>query len=206
MKTLFERYPKLKLVSDEISRALDLIIDTYENGGKLLLCGNGGSAADCDHIVGELMKSFTLPRPIDTALAERLCGMGETGRELSTLLEQALPAVSLCEHNSLTTAYGNDRSGKAVFAQQLLGHGRQGDVLLALTTSGNSANCLYAATLAKAMGISVISITGESGGKISALSDVAIALPESQTYLVQELTLPLYHHLCLEIEKYFFGE
>jgi hypothetical protein len=134
-----------------------------------------------------------------------LTAMGAEGKELAPLLENPLTAVSLCEHNSLTTAYGNDRCPDTVFAQQLLGHGKKGDVLIALTTSGNSKNCVYAATLAKAMGISVISVTGALGGKISTLADVAIKLDESETYLVQELTLPLYHYLCAELEKHFFA-
>ena len=205
MKELIMRYEKLGNVKNETEAALKLLINTYENGGKLLLCGNGGSAADCDHIVGELMKSFKLKRPIDNKLAAKLEALGETGKELAPLLEKALPAISLCEHNSLTTAYGNDREPSAIFAQQLLGHGKAGDTLLALTTSGNSKNCVYAATLAKALGINVISVTGAFGGRISDIADVAIKLPETETYLVQELTLPLYHYLCAELEKHFFG-
>ena len=205
MKELLSRYPELECVKNDITNAFELLKATFENGGRLLLCGNGGSAADCDHIAGELMKSFKMKRPIDKELSDALSEMGDEGKELSILLEKALPTVSLCEHNSLTTAYGNDRSSDAVFAQQLLGHGKAGDTLLALTTSGNSKNCLYAATLAKAMGIRVVSITGALGGRISALADVSIKLPETETYLVQELTLPLYHYLCAELEKYFFS-
>ena len=204
MKNLIERYPLLGGVKEEISAACELLRTTYTQGGKLLLCGNGGSAADCDHIVGELMKSFKLKRPISNTLTATLNKMGEDGRFIAPLLEQPLTAISLCEHNSLTTAYENDRCPDTIFAQQLLGHGKKGDVLLVLTTSGNSKNCIYAATLAKAMGISVISITGTTGGKISTLSDVSIKLPESETYLVQELTLPIYHYICAELEKHFF--
>ena len=205
MKELLTRFPALECVKNDIIGAFELIKTTFENRGRLLLCGNGGSAADCDHIAGELMKSFKMKRPIDKELSDALSEMGDEGKELSILLEKALPTVSLCEHNSLTTAYGNDRSPDAVFAQQLLGHGKAGDTLLALTTSGNSKNCLYAATLAKAMGIHVVSITGALGGRISALADVSIKLPETETYLVQELALPLYHYLCAELEKYFFS-
>lgn len=204
MEKLIERYPSLSAVKEQITASYELLCTTYANGGKLLLCGNGGSAADCDHIVGELMKSFKIKRPISATLATALNDMGEDGRFIAPLLEQPLRAVSLCEHNSLTTAYENDRHPDTIFAQQLLGHGKEGDVLLALTTSGNSKNCIYAATLAKAMGISVISITGAEGGKIATLSDISIKLPETETYLVQELTLPIYHHLCAELEKYFF--
>ena len=204
MEELIKRHARLECVKNEINEALALIIRTYENGGKLLLCGNGGSAADCDHIAGELMKSFKLKRPIGPLLACKLGTLGDEGKELAPLLEMPLTAVSLCEHNSLTTAYGNDREPDAVFAQQLLGHGRAGDTLIALTTSGNSKNCVYAATRAKAIGIRVISVTGALGGRISELADVAIKLPENETYLVQELTLPLYHYLCAETEKHFF--
>ena len=205
MENLIKRYPILNGVKEEITAAYELLRTTYANGGKLLLCGNGGSAADCDHIVGELMKSFKLKRPISDALASTLNDMGEDGRFVAPLLEKPLTAISLCEHNSLTTAYANDRYPDTVFAQQLLGYGKNGDVLLALTTSGNSKNCIYAATLAKAMGIRVISITGAKGGKITSLSDVSIKLPATETYLVQELTLPIYHHICAKLEKHFFG-
>lgn len=205
MKNLIERYPLLSSVKEEILAAYELLYTTYTNEGKLLLCGNGGSAADCDHITGELMKSFKLKRPISDTLASKLNDMGEDGKFIATLLEEPLTAISLCEHNSLTTAYENDRHPDTAFAQQLLGYGKKGDVLLALTTSGNSKNCIYAATLAKAMGIRVISITGATGGKIASLSDVSIKLPETETYLVQELTLPIYHYICAELEKSFFG-
>jgi D-sedoheptulose 7-phosphate isomerase len=206
MENLLKRYPSLEAVKNEISLALDTLKSTYENGGKLLVCGNGGSAADCDHIVGELMKCFKIKRPIKPEFAEKLSEMGEDGELLSTLLEAGLPAISLCEHNSLSTAYANDRNPYAVFAQQLSVLGNEGDTLIALTTSGNSKNCVYAATVAKAKGMKVISITGQGGGKISALADVAIKLPEKETYLIQELTLPIYHYLCAELENYFFGE
>lgn len=205
MDNLIARYPKLEAVRYPITGALELLISTYENGGKVLACGNGGSSADCDHIVGELVKSFKIKRPISAEFAKSLNEQGELGTALASLLEAGLPAISLCEHNALSTAYANDRYPYAVFAQQLSVLGCKGDVLIALTTSGNSKNCLYAATVAKAMGIKVISITGEAGGKISALADVAIKLPESETYLVQELTLPLYHYLCAELEKHFFS-
>ena len=205
MEKLLKRYPALVAVSNEIRSALSLLIETYKNGGKLLLCGNGGSAADCDHIVGELMKSFKMKRPIAPALKESLENLGEDGAYLAKTLEAGLPAVSLCEHNSLSTAYGNDRAPDAVFAQQLSVLGSKADTLLALTTSGNSQNCVLAAIAAKAKGLSVIAITGQDGGRIAKLADVTVKLPESETYLVQELTLPLYHYLCAELEKNFFG-
>ena len=205
MKDLINRYPSLAAVSDDVVSAISLLKSTYENGGKLLLCGNGGSAADCDHIVGELMKSFKVKRPIAPALEDSLKRFGDDGAYLAKTLEAGLPAVSLCEHNSLSTAYANDRTPDAVFAQQLSVLGNSGDTLLALTTSGNSRNCVLAAITARSKGMKVISITGESGGRIAQLSDVAIKLPEKETYLVQELTLPVYHYICAELENYFFN-
>ena len=205
MEKLLKRYPALEAVSKEIHSALSILKATYENGGKLLLCGNGGSAADCDHIVGELMKSFKSKRPIAPAFEDSLKNFGDNGIYLAKTLEAGLPAVSLCEHNSLSTAYANDRAPDAVFAQQLSVLGNSGDTLLALTTSGNSRNCVLAAITAKVKGMKIISITGESGGRIAQLSDVAIKLPEKETYLVQELTLPVYHYICAELENYFFN-
>ncbi len=204
MEKLLKRYPELEAVKEKILLARQLLIDTYENGGKLLLCGNGGSASDCEHIAGELMKSFKRKRPIIASLAEKLSAYGEDGKALAETLECGLPAISLCGHASLSTAYANDRDPYMVFAQQINAMGKEGDLLITLTTSGNSKNCLYAAMVAKAMGIKVISITGEGGGKIAKLSDTCINLPEHETYLVQELTLPLYHFLCAEAEDYFY--
>ena len=205
MDQLILRYPKLEKVKNEITGALKTLINTYENGGKLFVCGNGGSAADCDHIVGELMKSFKMKRPVTAETAKKLENEGELGKELVALLEGGLPAISLCEHKALSTAYANDRDPYAVFAQQLSVLGRNGDALIALTTSGKSKNCLYAATVARAYGITVISITGEGGGKLAEMADVAIKLPERETYLVQELTLPVYHYLCAALEEHFFS-
>ncbi len=204
MEKLLKRYPELLAVRGEITDTRNLIIDTYEKGGKLLLCGNGGSAADCEHIAGELMKSFKRKRPIKTELAERLAAFGEEGEGLAKTLECGLPAISLCGHPALSTAYANDRDPYMVYAQQINAMGREGDLLIALTTSGNSKNCLYAAMVARAMGLRVVSITGEGGGKIAELSDICIRLPECETYLVQELTLPLYHYLCAEAEDHFY--
>lgn len=206
MKSLLERYPALRSVETDIAKALELLVDMYKSGGKLLCCGNGGSASDCEHIVGELMKSFRLKRPITAELREKLSLYGEDGVKLSDTLERGLPAISLCGHSALSTAYGNDRDPYMVFAQQVNGFGCAGDTLLALTTSGNSRNCLLAAYVAKAKGMRVIAITGQGGGRMAEISDICIALPESETYLVQELTLPVYHFLCAELERYFFEE
>ncbi len=204
MEKLIKRYPALECVKDKMLCARKMIINTYESSGKLLLCGNGGSASDCEHIAGELMKSFKRKRPISSELSEKLAQYGEDGIKLAETLECGLPAISLCGHSALSTAYANDRDPYMVFAQQINAMGAKGDLLITLTTSGNSKNCLFAAMIARAKGMKVISITGESGGKIAALSDICINLPEKETYLVQELTLPLYHYLCAEAEDYFF--
>lgn len=205
MEKLIERYPELSAVSKDIENAVTLLADMYKRGGKLLCCGNGGSAADSEHIVGELMKCFKIKRPIKKELADSLAEYGKEGRELAETLEEALPAISLCGHSALSTAYGNDRNAYMVFAQQVNGFGNSGDTLLALTTSGNSANCIYAATVAKAKGMKVIGITGRSGGRLSQLADICIRIPETETYLVQELTLPVYHFICARLEAIFFG-
>ncbi len=204
MEKLLKRYPSLETVKEKILAARELIISTYDGSGKLLLCGNGGSASDCEHIAGELMKSFKRKRPISNELAKALSEYGERGAELASTLEGGLPAISLCGHPALSTAYANDRNPYMVFAQQVNALGVKGDLLIALTTSGNSENCLLAATVARAKGLKVISITGEGGGKIASLSDICIDLPEKETYLVQELTLPVYHYLCAEAEDHFY--
>lgn len=166
--------------------------------------GGTKCAVALGYIAGELMKSFKLKRPLSAELTATLEAMGEDGAYLATMLEGALPAVSLCGHTSLSTAYANDREPDAVFAQQVNALGEEGDMLIALTTSGNSRNCVLAATVARAKGMRVLTITGERGGKIKELSDVTIALPATETYMVQELTVPVYHYLCAETENHFF--
>ncbi len=205
MEKLLKRYPELTAVSEDIEKTVELLADMYRSGGKLLCCGNGGSASDSEHIVGELMKCFKIKRPIKKELADALSEYGSEGVELAETLEAALPAVSLCGHSALSTAYGNDRNPYMVFAQQVNGFGCAGDTLLALTTSGNSKNCLYAAMVAKAKGMKVIGITGAKGGKLSKLADICIKVPETETYLVQELTLPVYHYICAKLEEIFFA-
>ena len=202
---LIARNPSLNSVRAELEKAFYNLYDCYRSGGKLLICGNGGSAADSEHIVGELMKSFKMKRKIDSTVSEKLREMGEDGVNLAEKLEGALPAIALCGHTALSTAFGNDKDGFMTFAQQVYGYGCTGDVLLCLTTSGNSKNCVYAAEVAKAKGMTVVAITGESGGRMKELSDICLALPEHETYLVQELTLPVYHWLCAELESAFFG-
>lgn len=205
MEKLLKRYPSLSSVSEDIEKTVTLLADMYRSGGKLLCCGNGGSSSDSEHIVGELMKCFKLKRPINKELAAALAEYGKEGQDLAQTLESPLPAVSLCGHSALSTAYGNDRNAYMVFAQQVHGFGNAGDTLLALTTSGNSQNCIYAAMVAKAKGMKVIGITGAKGGRLSEISDVCIKVPETETYLVQELTLPVYHYICARLEEIFFA-
>ena len=192
------RYPQLRSCEGAISRALNLLLACYRGGGKVLTCGNGGSAADAEHIVGELMKKFRRHRTVDPEIAAKL------PPELVAKLEGALPAVSLVSMSGILTAFANDVAWETAFAQQVLGLGRAGDVLIALSTSGNSANCVNAALVAKAKGMSVISLTGATGGRLAELADAAICVPETETYKVQELHLPVYHALCARVEEELF--
>lgn len=198
IEELYVRYPQLRSCEGAISRALNLLLACYRGGGKVLTCGNGGSAADAEHIVGELMKKFRRHRVIDPEIAAKL------PPELVAKLEGALPAVSLVSMSGILTAFANDVAWETAFAQQVLGLGRAGDVLIALSTSGNSANCVNAALVAKAKGMSVISLTGAAGGRLAELADAAICVPETETYKVQELHLPVYHALCARVEEELF--
>jgi len=203
--TLTERYPALRETEADITAAIQEIIACFAGGGKLLICGNGGSAADADHIVGELMKSFLLPRRPKEEETAALAAEGEEGEWLSRHLQSGLPAISLCAHSALMTAVANDTAAETVFAQQIMALGREGDVLLTLSTSGNSRNCVLAAHTARARGMRVIAMTGAGGGKLKGIADVTVAVPETETYRVQELHLPVYHALCAAVEEYFFG-
>ena len=191
---LYKRYPQLKGCEGEIAKAFDLLLACYKGGGKVLTCGNGGSAADAEHIVGELLKKFRKHRDIDAAVAAKL------PPELVAKLEGALPAVSLVSMSGILTAFANDVAWETAFAQQVYGLGNSGDILIALSTSGNSANCVNAALVAKAKGMRVVSMTGAGGGKLSDLADAAVRVPETETYKIQELHLPVYHALCAAVE------
>ena len=205
LKTLIRRYPPLKACENEIRSAAGCLIECYKNGGKLLLCGNGGSASDADHIVGELMKSFSKKRAIAPELAKSLREGSETrGNLLATKLEGGLPAISLNAHSALVSAILNDIGGDFVFAQQVVALGKEGDVLLGISTSGNSQNVVDACLVAKAKGIKVIGLTGEKGGALKPLCDVAIRVPATSTPEVQEYHLPIYHALCIMAEETFF--
>lgn len=203
---LVERYPSLESAKNDIVAAYLLLEESYENGGKLLVAGNGGSAADAEHIVGELMKGFKLSRKPETDFAERLVAENqELGSVLAENLQGALPAIALDGHPALSTAYMNDCEPLLCFAQQVNGYGKSGDVFLGISTSGNSKNVLYAATTAHAKGMKVIGLTGAKDSKLRDMSDVCIKAPQTETYMIQELHLPIYHCLCLMLEDKFFA-
>ena len=205
LEQLIERYPKLSICKSDIIKAYELIRDSYECSCKLLIAGNGGSAADSEHIVGELMKSFVLPRKLSKKFREALVGIDEEmGNILAKNLQGSLPAIALDGHISFTTAYMNDCEPLLCFAQQVNGFGVSGDVFLGISTSGNSKNVLCAAVVAKAKGLKVIGLTGSKENNLMKYSDVCIRVPETETYKIQELHLPVYHCLCLMIESYFF--
>ncbi|MBE6960038.1 MAG: SIS domain-containing protein [Ruminococcaceae bacterium] len=207
LDTLIGRYPQLKPVRDDICGAFELIKTCYENGGKLLVAGNGGSCADAEHIVGELMKGFVLRRHISSDACDALISVdAEIGTKLAECLQGGLPAVALSSHTALNTAFMNDVNGEMAYAQQLCSLGREGDVFLGITTSGDAVNIQYAAVVAKAKGMKVIGLTGRDGGKLNALVDVNVIAPSHETYQIQELHLPIYHCLCLMLEASFFED
>lgn len=203
---LIDRYPKLIVCKEDIMQAYEILEAAYQNGRKLLVCGNGGSASDSEHIVGELMKEFKLKRKVYGNQAAALKEIDpELGQVLADNLQGALPAISLTGHSALQTAYMNDAVPELVFAQQVNGYGKPGDVFLGISTSGNSKNVLYAAVNAKAKGLKVIGLTGAKENKLMKFADVCIRVPETETYKIQELHLPVYHCLCLMLEQKFFG-
>ena len=205
--SLLSRYPILIPCKDDIIDAYFLLEECYLRDGKLLIAGNGGSAADAEHIVGELMKSFKRHRPISSDLASKLIAIDPIrGKELANNLEQGLTAISLTTHEALSTAYLNDVDGLSVFAQQLFAYGRTGDVFLGISTSGNSKNILNATVIARALGIKIIGLTGKNGGELRQVADVSVKVPETETYLIQELHLPIYHCLCTMLEDRFFSD
>ena len=204
---LINRYPNLYTCKEDILKGYYLLEEAYKNGNKLLIAGNGGSAADSEHIVGELMKGFKLPRKLDANFKNKLIKEdSDLGTVLSENLQGALPAIALDGHPSLSTAYINDCEPLLCFAQQVNGFGNEGDIFLGISTSGNSKNILYAAVTAHAKGLKVIGLTGQKDSKLSELVDVCIKVPETETYMVQELHLPVYHCLCLMLEDRFYGE
>lgn len=205
LSVLCERYPALSAVEKPLRSACDVLEECFRQGGKLLLCGNGGSACDCEHIAGELMKSFVLPRSLDQECAKALLQAGDDGT-LAKGLHNGLPCMVLSGLTGLSTAFANDADPALAFAQQAWVYACPGDVLMGITTSGSSRNVVLAAQAAKARGAKVIGLTGEKLGKLAPLCDALINVPDTETYRVQELHLPVYHAICLELEERFFGK
>lgn len=203
---LLERYPILEDIKHSIIDAYLIMQESYENDGKMLIAGNGGSAADAEHIAGELMKSFKIHRQVTKEFEEKLLSVdSDKGMFLARSLERGLPTIPLVSFEALSTAYINDVGSVGMFAQQLYGLGRMGDVFLGISTSGNSENIINAAIVAKALGMKVVGLTGKDGGKLAEYVDVIVKAPLKETYMIQELHLPIYHCWCLMLEKYFFG-
>ena len=196
MKELMERYPALEVCRDSIQQAAELMIDIYRCGGKVLVCGNGGSAVDSEHIVGELMKGFLLPRIVTD---------GRIPEALRKNLQGALPAISLPSQCSILSAFVNDVEPDMMYAQLVYGYAREQDLVIGISTSGNSKNVVNAVKVANSVGAKTLSLTGEGGGILGEISDVTVKVPAMETFKIQEYHLPVYHYLCAAVEKYFFG-
>lgn len=194
---LYKHYPELEAIKNEIDEAVKMCVECYKNGGKIMIAGNGGSAADAEHIVGELMKGFKLKRPVTD---------GRIPEELRQKLQGSLPAICLSGGVALPTAYANDVDGDYTVAQTLYGLGKAGDIFIAISTSGNAKNLYHAAVLAKSLGIRTVAMTGEAGGRLAPICDIALKVPAGETYRVQEYHLPVYHHICAEVEAAMFSE
>lgn len=206
MNDIFERYDNLENCRDDMERGVRMMCETYYKGGKILVCGNGGSCADSEHIVGELMKSFVLPRNIPQSDAERLENLlGDDAELFKNNLQRGIPAFSLCSQSGVMTAYNNDVNADLVYAQLLYASAKKEDLLIGISTSGNSKNVVNAVKVAKAMGIKSLCMTGARECEIDKFADCVIKVPETETYKIQELHLPVYHYLCLETEKILFG-
>jgi len=199
IEDMVSRHPELQDCAAEVSAAQEVLLNCFTNGNKLLLCGNGGSCSDCEHIAGELVKSFARERPLNRELSEKL------GPELATHLHGSLPAIPLPSFTAFHTAFANDDHPEYAFAQQVLGLGKPGDVLLAISTSGNSANVLHAVKTANATGLKTIGLTGQSGGQLASLCGISILVPATEVARIQELHLPVYHSLCQALEDSIFG-
>ena len=205
LNELINRYPSLCDCKEDIKKAVDAIIDCYEKGGKLLLCGNGGSCADCEHIVGELMKGFLKKRPLDGSKMEEMkrnCNL--VNDEMLEKLQGGLPAIAIPSITALNSAFCNDVDPELVYAQPLMSLAKENDILIGISTSGNSKNVFGAVKVAKALGIKVIGLTGKTGGKLKDTADICICAPETETFKIQELHLPIYHYLCAAVEEHFF--
>lgn len=204
---LIYRYPVLNCIKSSINESFLTLVKAFESDGKLLIAGNGGSAADAEHISGELLKSFCLPRKIDREFVSQLKQISpDKGEGIANTLEKALPVIPLVSFNSLSTAFSNDVSAKEIYAQLIFALGKLNDVFLGISTSGNSENIINAAIVAKAIGMKVIALTGKDGGQLNKHADISIIVPQNETFRIQELHLPIYHTLCLMLEEYFFGD
>ena len=203
---LFERYPCLCACEKDIDAARELICETYRRGGTVYVCGNGGSCSDSDHIVGELMKGFLLRRKLQAADTAKFAEMFEDGAEFAANLQGALPAVSLTAQTAILSAIANDVEPDMVYAQLVYGYARENDLVIGLSTSGNSKNVVNAVKAAKFRGAKTLSMTGMKESKLSAMSDVTVRVPETETFKIQELLLPVYHYLCAAVEEDFFGK
>jgi len=205
LQQLIQRYPQLEGVTEDINKAYEIIKTSYKNNGKLLIAGNGGSASDAEHIAGELMKTFAKKRSLPDDFIKSIKNVdSEISEYLIPRMQPGLPAIALSGHASLNTACINDIDGNITFAQQVYSYGKKEDVLLGISTSGNSKNVLYACGVAKAKNLKIIALTGKEGGKIKQFADVCICVPETETYKIQELHLPVYHIICMMLEDYFF--
>ena len=208
IKELIERYPDLAVCVDDVKKAYEILEKCFTHSNKLLVAGNGGSCADSEHIVGELMKGFKKRRPISDTFANELITIDqERGKELAVKLQRGLPAIALSGHQGLNTAFTNDveNGGLLTYAQQVNVYGVVGDVFMGISTSGNSKNVMYAAITAKTKGLKVIGLTGENGGQLKDIADVTIRVPSNETFMIQEFHLPVYHCICLMLEERFFG-
>lgn len=203
---LFTRCPDLAVCEESLTAALDLWKRTYFSGGKFLFCGNGGSAADCEHIVGELMKGFLLKRPMPDADKKAFLDLYPDDAFVVHHLQVGIPAIALVSHTALSTAWANDAPPELCYAEQVYGYGKPGDLFMGISTSGNAKNVAYAAKIAHAQGLSTIGLTGERESTLSSICDVTIRVPETETFKVQELHLPIYHWLCAALEEEAFGK
>lgn len=203
---LFERYPVLASIENDIVTAENMMLDTYYKGGKILACGNGGSCSDANHIVGELMKGFLLKRPMTADIRAKFeAALGAEAEDFAKKLQRGIPAIALDAANALFTAYANDVDADYVYAQLVFGYAKENDMLIGISTSGNSKNVVNAMKAAKAMGIKTLGLTGARESKLSAIADCTIRVPETETFKVQEYHLPVYHYLCAIVEEKVFG-
>ena len=206
MNDFFARHPDLLPLQTEILQACDIVKTAFQNGNKLLLCGNGGSCADCDHIAGELLKGFLLRRPVSQDFKEKMAQYGEFGTEIGSKLQHGLPAISLCTHSAPISAFANDVDGDLVFAQQVFAYGNPGDILVGISTSGNAKNVSAAMMVGNAKGLHTMALAGRDGGRIGQLAEVAVVAPQQETYRIQEDHLAIYHLLCAMVEYELFDE